>query len=76
MRVLPRISKQHYVADVVAGTLAAYVAYVLFLRSHPREAVAERDWRRAPLRALGVVGFFGITIAGFWVAYRIQLVPS
>ncbi len=65
-------TKQHYVADVIAGALAACVAYVLFLRPYPREAVAERDRRLAPFRALAVVGIFAITIAGFWVAYRIQ----
>jgi membrane-associated phospholipid phosphatase len=63
-------TKQHYVADVIAGTLAAYVAYVLFLRSYPRDAVAESDRRRAPFRALGVIGIFGIMVAGFWVAYQ------
>jgi len=69
-------TKQHYVADVIAGALAAYVAYVLFLRRYPREAVAESDRRRAPLRALGVIGIFGIMVAGFWVAYQIQMVVS
>lgn len=67
-------TKQHYVVDVIGGALAAYVAYVLFLRKHPREAVPERDRRRAPFRALGVVGIFVIMIAGFWLAYKIQLV--
>ena len=69
-------TKQHYVADVIAGTVAAYVAYVLFLRRYPREAVADNDRRRAPLRALVVVGIFGIMVAGFWVAYQIQMVVS
>ncbi len=67
-------TKQHYVADVVAGTLAAYAAYVLFLRRHPREAVAEHDRRRAPYRALGVILIFGVVVAGFWVAYLFQRV--
>lgn len=69
-------TKQHYVVDVIAGALAAYVAYVLFLRSYPREAVAESDRRRAPFRALGVIGIIGIMVAGFWVAYQIQMVVS
>ena len=63
-------TKQHYVVDVVAGALAAYAAYVVFLRSYPREAVAETDRRRAPVRALTVIGIFGIMVAGVWVAYR------
>jgi membrane-associated phospholipid phosphatase len=69
-------TKQHYVADVIVGALAAYVAYVLFLRGYPREAVAESDRHRAPLRALGAIGIFGIIVAGFWVAYQIQMVVS
>jgi membrane-associated phospholipid phosphatase len=69
-------TKQHYVADVVVGALAAYVAYLLFLRGYPREAVDESDQRRAPFRALGAIGIFGIMVAGFWVAYQIQMVVS
>lgn len=65
-------TKQHYVIDVIAGALAAYVAYVLFLRTYPREAVAESDRSRAPFRALTVIGIFAIMIAGFWVAYQIN----
>jgi len=69
-------TKQHYVVDVIAGAAEAYVAYVLFLRSYPREAAADNDRRRAPLRALVVVGIFGVMVAGFWVAYQIQMVVS
>lgn len=69
-------TKQHYVVDVIAGTLAAYVAYFLFLRSYPREAVSESDRRRAPFRALAVIAIFGIMLACFWVSYRIQVVGS
>lgn len=68
--------KQHYVADAIAGALAAYLAYVLFLRSYPRQAVAESDRRQAPVRALGAIGIFAIMVAGFWVAYQIQMVVS
>ena len=45
-------TKQHYVADVIAGALAAFVAYALFLRTYPREAVSEGDRRLAPRRTL------------------------
>jgi membrane-associated phospholipid phosphatase len=69
-------TKQHYVVDALAGALAAYVAYVLFLRGYPREAVPEHDRRRAPVRALAVAGIFGIAVAGFWVAYRYQSAVS
>jgi membrane-associated phospholipid phosphatase len=69
-------TKQHYVADVIVGALGAYVAYVFSLRGYPREAVAENDRRRAPFRALGAIGIFGIVVGGFWVAYRIQMAVS
>ena len=64
-------TKQHYVVDVIAGAFAAYVAYLLFLRSYPREAVAEIDRRRAPGRALAAIGIFAFMVACFWVAYRL-----
>lgn len=67
-------TKQHYVVDVIGGGLAAYVAYVLFLRGYPREAVAEEDRSRAPVRALAAIGIFGVMVAGFWVAYRLKMV--
>ncbi|HET7696050.1 MAG TPA: phosphatase PAP2 family protein [Vicinamibacterales bacterium] len=65
-------TKQHYAADVVAGTAAASLAYVLFLRARPDEPVPEHDRRRAPARALGAVGVFAIMIAGFAVAYHFE----
>jgi membrane-associated phospholipid phosphatase len=67
-------TKQHYVIDVIAGALAAYVAYVLFLSSYPRDAVPESDRRLAPFRALGVVGIFGIMVACLWGLYRTRIV--
>ena len=69
-------TKQHYVADVIAGTLAAYVAHLLFLRTYPRDAIPEADRRRAPARALTAAAIYGIMVAGFWVAYRIQTAAS
>lgn len=69
-------TKQHYVVDVIAGTLTAYIAYVLFVRSYPREAVSESDRRQAPFRALAVIGIFGILLAGIWVSYRFQVAGS
>ena len=64
-------TKQHYAVDVITGALAAYVAYLLFLRSYPREAVAEIDRRHAPGRALAAIGIFAFMVAGFWVAYQL-----
>jgi len=70
------LTKQHYVADVIVGALAAYAAYMLFLRRYQREAVAESDRRRAPFRALCAIGIFGIMVFGFWAAYQMGMVVS
>jgi membrane-associated phospholipid phosphatase len=68
-------TKQHYVVDVIAGALLAFAAYVLILRRYSPEGVAESERRRAPVRALGVVGIYGVMIAGFWVAYLLGAQP-
>ena len=65
-------TKQHYVLDVAGGTAAAGLAYVLFLRRHPREAVPDAERRRAPRRALAAAAAFLVMIAAFWTAYRVQ----
>jgi len=59
---------------VIAGTLMAFIAYVVFLRSYSREAIAPCDRRLAPLRALGVVGIFGIVVACLWVLHQTRMV--
>ena len=65
-------TKQHYIADVITGIFLACVAYIVFLRSYPREAVPELDRRLAPVLALGFIGIHGLMVAGFWVAYRMS----
>lgn len=62
-------TKQHYVADVIAGIFLAGVAYAVFLRDCPCEPVSELDRRVAPLLLLGLIGLYGLVVAGFWVAY-------
>jgi hypothetical protein len=52
-----------------AYVMVLAVAYVGFLRDYPRDAVEERDRRRAPVRALAVVAVFGMVVAGFWMLY-------
>ncbi len=64
-------TKQHYVADVIAGIFLAGVAYVVFLRDCPRETVAEFDRRVAPLLMLGLIGTYALVVAGLWVAYLV-----
>jgi membrane-associated phospholipid phosphatase len=66
-------TKQHYVADVIVGALAAYLAYVLFLRTYPRGVVSETNRRRAPRRALYAIGIYAFIVAGIWVAYGMGL---
>ena len=63
-------TKQHYVADVIAGAAAAVLAYVLFLRRHPGDAALLHDRRLAPRRAMVAVAIFAIMIAGFGLAYH------
>lgn len=65
-------TKQHYVADVVAGVLLAFAAYVVFLRNYRRERVPELDRRLAPVLALCVSAIVGLGIATFWVAYLVS----
>lgn len=65
-------TKQHYVADVVAGALLAFAAYVVFLRNYPRERVPELDRRLAPILALCVSAIVGLGVATSWVAYLLS----
>lgn len=64
-------TKQHYVADLIAGILLAWAAYAVFLRGHARASVPELDRRVAPFLALVVAGIVGLAFAGYWVAYRL-----
>lgn len=62
-------TKQHYVIDVIVGIAVAYLAYLLFLRGYPREAIHELDRRMAPKRALRAVWLYSAVVAFLW-AYR------
>lgn len=62
-------TEQHYVVDVIGGIAIACLAYLLFLRSYPREAIAEVDRRLAPKRALRAVWLYAAIVAFLW-AYR------
>jgi membrane-associated phospholipid phosphatase len=64
-------TKQHYVADVIAGVFLACMAYVVFLRSYPREATPELDRRLTPFLALVTIGIVGLAFVCFWVVYRL-----
>jgi membrane-associated phospholipid phosphatase len=62
-------TKQHYVADVIAGALMAVVAYRIFLHRHPRDTISDPDRHLAPVFALCVIGVACLGLAGFWIAY-------
>ena len=62
-------TKQHYVLDVIAGAIIAFIAYGIFLRGHRGEELAELDRQLAPVFGLGVAGIAGIGVVGFWLAY-------
>lgn len=62
-------TKQHYVADAVAGTLLAAAAYAVFFRTHRRGDVPELHRRVAPYLALCVGGVVLAVTTGFWIAW-------
>jgi membrane-associated phospholipid phosphatase len=64
-------TKQHYVADLIAGIFLALAAYVVFLRGDPRANVPELDRRVAPFLALVAAGIVGLGFACYWVAYSL-----
>ena len=55
---------------LLAAVPLAGVAYVVFLRGTPREAIPQRDCRLASVLALGIIGILGVMVAGFWVLYQ------
>jgi membrane-associated phospholipid phosphatase len=67
-------TKQHYVVDVIGGTMMALLAYVVFLRSFPREAIEDSYRRQAPRRALAAVAMYGGMLSVFWILYQTGMV--
>jgi len=64
-------TKQHYVADVLAGVLLALAAYAVFLRTYSRASVPDPHRHLAPALALCLSGIVGLGVACFWVAYHL-----
>ena len=62
-------TKQHYVLDVVAGGLLAFVAYGIFLRRYSPDRIPEFDRRTAPALALCVSAVAAVGLAAAWLAY-------
>ena len=67
-------TKQHYVVDVLGGFALACVAYVVFIRSYPRDAVPADQRRLAPTLAAGAVGVYVLMLGGMWIAYAVGVV--
>ena len=65
-------TRQHYIADVVAGIALALVAYVLILRGHARPNIPDLDRRLARALAVGILGVVALGVVGFWIVYRLQ----
>jgi membrane-associated phospholipid phosphatase len=64
-------TRQHYLADVVAGALLAFLAYAIFLRPYPDWRTPELQRRLAPILSLWAGGIVALGIALLWVAYRL-----
>lgn len=64
------LTKQHYVADAVAGALLAYAAHVLVFRGYDGSSVPEFDRRVAPPIAFALGAFVCLVVLGVWAAYR------
>jgi len=64
-------TKQHYVADVIAGILLALAACAVFFRGDSRANVPELDRRLAPRLGLVVAGIVGLGFVCYWVAYML-----
>jgi membrane-associated phospholipid phosphatase len=64
------LTKQHYVADAIAGILLAWVACAACYRGYSRANIPELDRRLAPALALCVSGIVGLGVGCFWVAYQ------
>jgi membrane-associated phospholipid phosphatase len=62
-------TKQHYVLDVVAGTLLAFVACGIFLRRYSPARIPEFDRRVAPALALCVSAIAAVGLAAAWLVY-------
>lgn len=62
-------TKQHYVLDVVAGVVLAFVAYGIFLRRPGSDQIPELDRQVAPSLALCVSAVVAAGVAASWLVY-------
>lgn len=66
-------TRQHYVADLIAGIVLAVAAYVAFLRGFARPAPSESDVRIAPALAIGTAGVIGLAVVSVGLAWYVGL---
>ncbi len=66
-------TKQHYIADVVAGAVLAWLVALVYLRGYPREATPALERRLAPLLALAAVAVYGVIVAMLYLAYALDV---
>lgn len=69
------LTRQHYVLDVIAGTVMALAAYGIFIGPFPRTRVAEGERRAAPVLATLLAGIVAFAVACSWVLYRLLDTP-
>lgn len=64
-------TKQHYVADLIAGIVLAWGAQWMFLRSPRPVGATDPEHQVAPALALGLGGVIALGVVGAWVAFHI-----
>jgi membrane-associated phospholipid phosphatase len=69
------LTKQHYVADVIAGVVLALLANAAWLPGAQRTRMSEVERRLAPMLALCLSGVIAVGVACFWVVYRLRIGP-
>ena len=63
-------TKQHYLVDVVAGFVLAWVAYLIFLRRYSPARLTQADRAAVAALALGLLGLVFSGVAGAWLLHQ------
>lgn len=66
-------TRQHYIADVIGGTLLAAAANWAFLSGYRSERTPEAERRVAPLLAVCLGGLIAFGVAGFWMLHVVRV---